>query len=101
MTDHETVLEKQLEAQCQLRDGLSGIEQAQAGIFGHLERMAAHLVALEAIVTVAARYQATPFEAVVQTIKARITAQGADEGAALSAIQVAQALLAAEPGPDR
>ena len=91
--DQDAVIEKQAEVQRQLHEGLSEIERTNLGLFGHLERMAAHMVALEAIVSVYARQQTVSTQSVIEIIKARITAQGLDESAASSAIDVANVLL--------
>lgn len=88
-----------MEAQRQLREGLGDIERVQAGLFGHLERMAAHLIALEAIVAVSAKQQAVPSDDVIQIITGRITSLGLDESAASTAIEVANSLIAPESTP--
>jgi predicted nuclease with TOPRIM domain len=95
MISEDSMLEQQQAAQEQIREGLKGIEQVQAQLFEHLERMAGHIVALEAVLEEALRSHRPCEEDIRASIRRRVTAGGAPVESADYALNVASSLLLA------
>jgi hypothetical protein len=93
VVEQDAVLQRYEEAQERLREGLESIDDSQARIFKHLENMAAHVVAIEAVLSELAYSQTVSFERVSGVIRDRIGEQNLGSSASESAIGVARFLI--------
>jgi hypothetical protein len=93
MTTQQITATPNEDARQLLREGLDQIGRVQDGLFRQMEKMAAHIVAIEAILQAGAYGQSVAEDSVSRLIRERIRHHGASDASAQDAIGVALMLL--------